>query len=462
MLEYNQTAVIEDQKNDREPTIDKTLINDAVLAGSDSSGYSDENLEESETILKIENDSKTVIEVDADKTKLEDKESAKFENNKISAKITDDRTLLDNSSLAGIDSFTYSNKNLDNDKTILNDDKDFKADVIHKNKTGMNAEKDESVKSAYNSIENQIKVKNNNIGIVLTIIIGIIGILFLIGLLMELDVREYSFAYSLIESVDHTSYVTAVAIASNDSFFVTAGGGDMMLKIWETKTGSLIRTIAAKHNRKIRTMALSKDDNYIATGGDDGIIKIFKRESGEIINAFNNDFAVNKILFSSDSRYIYALLSDGIIRVKNIENGKDEFSLKDPEGKITCFALSEDGKNLYSGSEAGNIVLWKCLEGFQGFWFLKESNTEFAINNLAYGKYKNVDLLAAVIGKKLKVFNVSTKETIFEENLVGKIYDIKFKYAPDDICLYTCGDNNSLVKWIFPVGWGLYLRKEEI
>src|SRR5689334_18309058 len=77
----------------------------------------------------------------------------------------------------------------------------------------------------------------------------------------------------LILQAGHTGSVLCVAI-SPDGKWLASGGNDSTIKIWDLKTGRLLRTLYG-HNAKVLAIAISPNSHYILSAADDGTARLW-------------------------------------------------------------------------------------------------------------------------------------------------------------------------------------------
>ncbi|MDJ0581561.1 hypothetical protein [Crocosphaera sp.] len=73
----------------------------------------------------------------------------------------------------------------------------------------------------------------------------------------------------------HSSYVTSVAISSDDQRIVS-GSLDNTIKVWNIETGQLLRTLEG-HSDWVNSVAISKDGT-IVSGSADTDIRVWKNQ----------------------------------------------------------------------------------------------------------------------------------------------------------------------------------------
>jgi len=68
----------------------------------------------------------------------------------------------------------------------------------------------------------------------------------------------------------HCNRITATACSEDKRWIVTADGGDdSMLVVWDSISGTPIRTYLNPHPNGVKTIDISADNNYLVTLGND-------------------------------------------------------------------------------------------------------------------------------------------------------------------------------------------------
>ena len=67
--------------------------------------------------------------------------------------------------------------------------------------------------------------------------------------------------------------------------------------------------------------------------------------------------SVGRVVFSPDGKRLATVGSDKIVRVWNVEAGKELAALPCPD-QVNVVAFSPDGKSLAGGSQDGSIRIW--------------------------------------------------------------------------------------------------------
>lgn len=124
----------------------------------------------------------------------------------------------------------------------------------------------------------------------------------------------------------HTNEVTSVAF-SQDGQILISGSADKTIKLWNLKTGQLIRTLRG-HTQTINRVVVSPDGQFIASGGStDTTIKLWNLKTGQLIRTFQDGGQVGSVRFSPDGKNLIAASLvpnsvDGRIQVWQVGTGK--------------------------------------------------------------------------------------------------------------------------------------------
>ena len=104
----------------------------------------------------------------------------------------------------------------------------------------------------------------------------------------------------LVLQTGHTGSVNALAL-SPDGRFLVSGSEDVTLKIWDTATGNVLRTLSG-HEQSVLAAAISPDGRKIASGGADATVRVWNVVTGESTKVASHSSAVKNVAFSDDGR----------------------------------------------------------------------------------------------------------------------------------------------------------------
>ena len=167
----------------------------------------------------------------------------------------------------------------------------------------------------------------------------------------------------LQKSLDNVGSVNVIAVSPDGQTLVSGSYGT--IRIWNLRTGGLVRTLNSVHSKKsVNTVAVSPDSSILASGGDDNNVIIWDLKTGRRIRTIPaHTAAVNAIAFSKDGKTLASCSDDKTVRLWNARTGGRLRTLSGHAGRVNAIALSRDGKTLASGSEDKTLRLWNLATG---------------------------------------------------------------------------------------------------
>ena len=168
-------------------------------------------------------------------------------------------------------------------------------------------------------------------------------------------------ASTLCEGHRDTLYGAAL---SPDGTLAATAGYDRRIKLWNTRTGKLLRTLEG-HNGPVHGIAFSPDGTVLASAGGDSAVKLWQVASGQRLDTFGQPTGEQFITaFTPDSQYVVAAGADKQIRLwRWISKTKPAINPLARvrfahEDEITDLALSRDGRFLASASADRTVKVW--------------------------------------------------------------------------------------------------------
>ena len=153
--------------------------------------------------------------------------------------------------------------------------------------------------------------------------------------------------------------VKSVAFSPNGRCVAT---GSALPEIWilDIASQKAIKKFTGPQE-EITSIGFSPNGKLVAASSYDCTICIWDVKTGLKVREFRFSAAVGSLAFSPEGRFI-ALGEGNIIRLLNIETGKEVGVLKGHFHQVNSIAFSPDGRLLLSGSESGNqsnpLFLW--------------------------------------------------------------------------------------------------------
>ena len=109
----------------------------------------------------------------------------------------------------------------------------------------------------------------------------------------------------LVLQTGHTASIKALVL-SPDGRFLVSGSEDVTLKIWDTATGNVLRTLYG-HEQPVLAAAISPDGRLIASGGADTTVRVWNVVTGQATTLGSHTSAVKNLAFSDDGRQLTSL-----------------------------------------------------------------------------------------------------------------------------------------------------------
>lgn len=170
--------------------------------------------------------------------------------------------------------------------------------------------------------------------------------------------------YSLKKFAGHSDGVLCCKYDNNK--LLMTGSYDTTIKIWNTDTGDLIRTLTG-HTMGVKALAF--DDQKCISGGLDATIKVWNWRTGECISSYPGhregvlcvDF-LDKLIVSGSA--------DKSIKVWHVDT-RTCYTLRGHTDWVTSVKIHPKSRTLFSASDDSTVKLWdletnKCIQTFGG------------------------------------------------------------------------------------------------
>ena len=171
--------------------------------------------------------------------------------------------------------------------------------------------------------------------------------------------------------VAHQGWIRTVAFTA-DGQVVISGGNDGMVRLWDVRTGGLIREWFA-HAGGVYTLSCVGPHDLLATGGADHQIRLWDIHQGSCLTTIcGHDNQIYSVAFSPDTETLAGVSLDQTVK---LWNWKQNLCLKTWRGYTDWgfpITISQDGQWLVSGSGANTIHVWDptaqvCLQSLPGY-----------------------------------------------------------------------------------------------
>lgn len=155
------------------------------------------------------------------------------------------------------------------------------------------------------------------------------------------------------------------ALNRDGGILATGGGGDTALRLWNTKTGTLLRILMhpAPSDGNATYLEFSRDDTLLTAAYTDGAIIVWEMSSGRPQLQLQADSWVTSARLSADKRWLAAGDFGKRLYLWDM-SAKREIRLPDQPERIDAMAFSPDGRWLASSVDYDErISVWECATG---------------------------------------------------------------------------------------------------
>jgi len=238
-----------------------------------------------------------------------------------------------------------------------------------------------------------------------------------------------------------SGYYIFMAFFSPDGTKLATGSMDGMAKIWDVSTGQELLSLQVHPDRLATIMlAFSPDGRFLATASDadsvdrNALVKIWDAASGEEIATFTEPGrtgAITGLAFSPDGARIATGSALGILKIWDVNTGKELQDLVGYSGGIYDVNFSPDGKYLATSRDTGIARIWDASSG-----------QILQVYTSPYGPF--LDLAFTPDGKKVMASGLRM--------IYGYIFDRQE-------LIYLA--NSRLTRWFTPDECRQYLHQEE-
>mgnify|MGYP002778189262 FL=1 len=260
-----------------------------------------------------------------------------------------------------------------NSKSIDNNNKDINSkgtdwEIDHQSTVAvLTSEMQEKIADNYN-IQRQPK---SWLGAASVTVLAILGIAYIATRghdLRQLSVSETiaadtTYNHQVPTVLEHVNTVWSLAF-SPDSQILASCGNDRTIKLWDLKTGELIRTIPDAHAGAIWSVAIDPGGDKLISGSSDRTIKVWNLNTGVLLRTLAGHTETVRALAISPNGYtIVSGGADNLVRVWNLNTGQLLSTLQGHTSRIIAIAMSPDGNIVASGGNDNTIRLWNLQTG---------------------------------------------------------------------------------------------------
>ena len=169
--------------------------------------------------------------------------------------------------------------------------------------------------------------------------------------------------YKLVLQTPPATAVDSVTV-SPDGSLVAAAAGEGGVRLYEARTGRLIRVIGQAGDRSV---VFSPDGKSLTAAGFhmDKLVALWDVATGKRLRTFSGqtEWEAYATAISPDGKLLASTATDKQVLVWEIATGKLRLQLKDQPFRVSALAFSPDSKTLAGGGGDKNVHLWDTTTG---------------------------------------------------------------------------------------------------
>ena len=244
-------------------------------------------------------------------------------------------------------------------------------------------------------------------------------------------------------------------VFSPDGHTLAVSGDGHALRLWDPQTGKLQQSLATNGNF-VRSLAFSPDGNLLAAGIGlgYGTLMVWETDTGRVILR-QPDVRTSLELsfcFTSDGRFLAYSDSSHVIRITNINDDTNCFTLTGHEAPIELLRFSPNFSFLVSQDKDGNLTIWHVGEdgSIKPQTQLQGNNAKVDTWNLVFSP-DSQRVAFQIDGDYLGIVDINdgqlcctVKESLYGERCLA--------FSADGELLITSSDGGNLRLWDVETG----------
>jgi WD40 repeat protein/serine/threonine protein kinase len=161
----------------------------------------------------------------------------------------------------------------------------------------------------------------------------------------------------------HLSQATSACFSPDDKFVVSSGWMDRSIRVWERRSGRLVRTLASSGD-EVTAVACSPDGKQIASGSAEGSLRLWDLHSGELTRTLGGHRSlIRNLHYDSGGRFLVSASDDRTAAVWDVTTGARAVELPPHSDGVSEAVFSHDGTQIATACDDGSVLLWDRATG---------------------------------------------------------------------------------------------------
>lgn len=260
----------------------------------------------------------------------------------------------------------------------------------------------------------------------------------------QIKVWDVEHGKELFTVLGHTEPVFSTTFSPNDKQ-IASGTLSGKIQVWRTdrQQDSLpFEKITPTH---IHQVVFSPDGTYLAAAAADQTVKLWNSFSGKLVRTLQGHTeSVTTLAFLNEGKQLVSGSSDNTLRTWNVATGKNEQTLSGNGFQLRQVSVTDDGQKLVTIGNDRSLEQWNLLDGE------KLSRTPFpTISKSVFGGLnQQANLLAVTGGNNTNVINlwkIGEEKATLRINTKHRIVGLAFN--PNSSLIASVHQNNQMQIW---------------
>ncbi len=230
----------------------------------------------------------------------------------------------------------------------------------------------------------------------------------------------------------HSEYIYEAEFSPDGSRIVSSSD-DTTAKVWDGKTGKLIRSF--KHTEYVLDAAFMAGNSRIVTGDDGGLMRVWDVVTGkELKKQKVGESGIAVVAVSQDQSTFLTGSYDSSIRLWDSKTFKEIRAFKGHERAIYSLSYGAKDQKIISASSDGTAKIWDTKTGKQLFSYNKHS---FNANSVAFSN-NNKKILTSTNLRDVRIMDTETGKELLKFR-IGEVLATA-NFSPDGVNFVTASD----------------------